>query len=139
MMDERYLLGIPEIDAQHEDISNLVDSLREVIAREGQGQLVQQALKRLYQTLVTHFAFEDAAMKMVGYADSPQHEKMHKGVLKVFEAYFEHPTDHSDYERLGKLITDKVLGHVTEHDLKMAESVRDYLGKRSPRKGKQQS
>ncbi len=128
-MDEKYLLGIPEIDAQHEEISHLVSSLQGVITQKGQRHLVHQALKRLHQILVTHFTFEEAFMGMVSYDDLPQHKKMHKGVLNVFENYFDHPPEPADYEILGKMISDKVLGHVMEHDLKMTEAVKLYLSK----------
>lgn len=136
MMDEKYILGIPEIDAQHEEISALVDSLKATIERKGQRHLVHQTVKRLHQTLVTHFAFEDAAMESVGYADFEQHKKMHQGVLRLFETYYDHLPETSDYEHLGRTITDKVLGHVMEHDTKMTESVRAYLSKTTSKKRK---
>jgi len=135
-MDAKYLLGIPEIDAQHEELHDLVNSLREVITRKDQRHLVHQALKRLHQLLVTHFAFEDAFMKMIGYADLSQHKKMHKGVLNLFENYFDHPPEPGDYEILGKMITDKVLGHVMEHDLKMTEVAKAHLKTSSSTKEK---
>jgi len=137
-MDAKYILGIPEIDAQHEELHELVNSLREVITRKDQRHLVHQALKRLHQLLVTHFAFEEALMQMIRYPDLPQHKKMHKGVLNLFENYFDHPPEPGDYEILGKMITDKVLDHVMEHDVKMAESARAYLKNDSSPKGTKQ-
>jgi len=101
-MDAKYILGIPEIDAQHEELHELVNSLREVISNKDQRHLVHQAMKRLHHLLVTHFAFEDAFMKMIDYPDLPQHKKMHKGVLTLFEN-FDHPPEPGDYEILGKM------------------------------------
>ncbi|MFA7281333.1 MAG: hemerythrin family protein [Sterolibacterium sp.] len=129
-------MGIPEIDAQHEELHELVNSLREVITRKDQRHLVHQALKRLHQLLLTHFAYEEAFMKMIGYADLPQHKKTHKGVLSIFENYFDHPPEPSDYEILGKMITDKVLGHVMEHDVKMTEVAKAHLKTNSAPKGR---
>ena len=137
-MDEKYILGIPEIDAQHEELHQLVSALQEVITRKGQRHLVHQALKRLHQILVTHFTFEEAFMGMVHYDDLPHHKKMHKGVLNLFENYFDHPPDPSDYEILGKMISDKVLGHVMDHDLKMTEAVKLYLSKSAKSRSKKQ-
>ena len=128
-MDEKYLLGIPEIDAQHIEISQLVSSLQGVITQKGQRHLVHQALKRLHQIMVTHFTFEEALMDMVGYDDLPQHKKMHKGVLNIFENYFDHPPEPADYEILGKMISDRVLGHVMDHDLQMTAAIKLHLSK----------
>ena len=126
-MDAKYVLGIPEIDAQHEEISEFVDAFREVIGQKHQQHLVQQALKRLHQTLVDHFDYEEAFMGMVNYPDLPQHKRTHKGVLKLFEDYFDSPAASSDIDSFGKLISDKVLDHIMEHDLKMTDSVKQYL------------
>jgi len=128
-MDSKYISDIPEIDAQHEELSGLVNSLRELTSRKDQRHLIHPALKRLHQLLVTHFVYEEALMGMVNYADLPQHTKMHKGMLNLFENYFDHPPIPGDQEHLGKLITDKVLGHVMEHDFEMTESVRHYLNR----------
>ena len=126
-MDAKYRLGIPEIDAQHEEINDLVTALQEVIATKDQRHLIHPTLNRLNHLLVAHFECEEALMRMVDYAELPLHKKMHKGVLKLFDDYFAHPPAPGDYEYLGKLITDKVLGHVMEHDTQMTGMIRDYL------------
>jgi hemerythrin len=128
-MESKYLLGIPEIDAQHEEISAMVESLKEVIADKDQRHLFHIALKRLHQLLINHFDHEEAFMAMVNYPDLEQHKKNHKGVLKLFDDYFGHPSTPAGHDYLGKLITEKVLGHVMEHDLQMTASVQQYLGK----------
>ena len=120
-MDSKYILGIPEIDAQHEELHEFVAALQNVIADKDQRLHVHQALKRLYQTLVNHFDYEEAFMRMIYYPDLAQHKTMHKTVLKLFEDYLAHPVATSEYEQFGKVISDKVLGHIIEHDLKMTK------------------
>jgi hemerythrin-like metal-binding protein len=126
-MDSKYVLGVPEIDAQHEEISALVSALQEVIGRKDRRHLIHPTLRRLNHLLVTHFEYEESLMQMVGYSELAQHRKMHRGVLRLFDDYFAHPPAPGDYEYLGKLITDKVLGHVMEHDSQMTGMVKDYL------------
>jgi hemerythrin-like metal-binding protein len=126
-MDSKYVLGIQEIDTQHEDISALVETLQGVIARRDQRHLIAPTLRRLNQLLVTHFEYEESLMQMVSYFGLPQHRKMHQGVLRLFNDYFAQPSPSADYESLGKLLGEKVLGHVMEHDIAMTEMVRDYL------------
>ncbi len=128
-MDPTLNSGIPEIDAQHEGLHKLVDSLREVISIREKRHLIHPSVKRLHQMLVTHFEYEEALMGMVRYADLPQHTKMHKGVLKLFENYLDNPPAPDDHEHLVKLLTDKVLGHVMEHDQMLTDSVKEHLGR----------
>ncbi len=54
---------------------------------------------------------------------------MHKGVLKLFENYLDNPPAPDDHEHLVKLLTDKVLGHVMEHDQMLTDSVKEHLGR----------
>lgn len=120
-------LGIAELDAQHEEIADLLDALREVIADETRQYLVRPTLRRLGQLLATHFEYEELLMQMVSYAHLPQHRKMHRGILNLFDDYLAHPAAPGDREHAGTAIGDKVLGHVMEHDARMTGMVRDYL------------
>lgn len=126
-MDAKYLVGIPEIDAQHEEISNFVAALQGVMVARNQQHLIRPTLSRLSHLLVAHFECEEALMRMVDYAELPVHQKMHRGVLKLFDDYFTHPPAPGEFEPLGKVITDRVLGHVMEHDIQMTRMVREYL------------
>lgn len=127
-MDEKYIFGIPEIDSQHEDISKLVDLLREVSSKKDHWHLINQALKRLYLTLVNHFDYEEAMMGMVGYPDLPQHKQTHKTILNLFEYLFDHPPTPGDIGQCGNLISNNVIAHVMEQDQKMLETIRPFLG-----------
>jgi len=127
-MDPKYLLGITEIDTQHQELHTLIQSLQDVIGETNKRQLIHPTLRRLHYLLVTHFAYEESFMTMSNYPDMVQHKRNHKGVLKLFEDYFRNPPAPEDYELLGKLLSDKVLGHVLEHDTHMIESMKQYLG-----------
>lgn len=129
-MDSKYKLGIPEIDSQHVDISAMVAALNDVIAANDQRHLIEPTLKRLQQLLAHHFDYEESFMAMVNYDGLPQHKKNHQGVLKLFDDYLNRPPA-DDYAQLGKMMSEKVLGHVMGHDAHMTEAVRLYLSKLS--------
>ncbi len=126
-MDKKYTLGIPEIDAQHEEINKFVASLQEVIAAKHRHYLIHPTLKRLNHLLIHHFACEESLMEMVSYPELPQHRIVHKGVLKVFEDYFCNPPLADEFDNFGKSVSDKVLGHLMAHDARLAHSIRKYL------------
>jgi hemerythrin-like metal-binding protein len=122
-----HAIGIPELDAQHEEINELVNSLQELIAANDRQGLVPPTLKRLRQLLATHFEYEESLMQMVSYPELPQHSKMHGRVLQLFDDYFAHPPVAGDDDRSAHLISDKVLGHVMDHDRHLIAMVRDYM------------
>lgn len=126
-LDERFHLGVPEIDAQHKELTELVEKFKAAVAGKDQRHLIHPVLRRLYHLLSQHFAYEEKLMEMVSYADLPQHRKTHKGILKLLNDYFERPIEPGDFEHFGKLIGDRVLAHVMEHDVKMTATIREQL------------
>lgn len=134
-MDQKYLIGIPEIDAQHEEISGLIELLQEEASKKDQRRLIHQTLKRLYQLLTTHFEYEESLMTMVGYQDLPQHKKMHDGVLHLFNRHFDDPPSLDDFNYRIKAISEKVFAHVMEHDAPLTASIKERLASSpSPRR-----
>ena len=131
-MDQLYLKRILEIDAQHQAINDLLNSLREAIPNSDKHYLIHPTLKHLKHSLTSHFAYEEALMQMVNYTELPQHRKMHEGVLKVFDDYFKYAHEPCNYEYFGKLINEKVLNHIVDHDVHMAEMIKDYLAAFQP-------
>jgi hemerythrin len=132
-MDKLFEVGVPEIDAQHHDLEHLVDELRKVLGDAEKQELVRPALKRLSQMLINHFDYEESLMQMVAYPDLVHHKRMHNGVLKLFRDTLENPPGPDDCEHLSKLIGDKVLGHIMEHDIPLAASIRKYLAENAVR------
>jgi hemerythrin-like metal-binding protein len=120
-------IGIPELDAQHAEISELVDSLQRLIAAADPQGLVPRTLKRLRQLLATHFEYEESLMQMVSYPELPQHARMHGRVLQLFDDYFAQRPAAGDDDGCADLIGDKVIGHVLDHDRHLIAMVRDYM------------
>jgi len=133
-MDSRFILGIPEIDAQHEELAVVVKSLQGVIARKDQRLLIHPMMKRLNHLLVNHFKYEESLMGMVQVTDLTEHKKMHSGILKLFQDYFDQPPESGDHEQLGKLIGDRIFTHVIDYDIHMADTVKRHLATASQAK-----
>jgi hemerythrin-like metal-binding protein len=126
-MESKFLLGIPEIDAQHEEISDLVNSLQGVISRQDQGLLIHPMMQRLHQLLLAHFANEESFMETIHCADISRHKEMHKEMVELLENSVSHPPASGDYEYLGKLIGEKLFSHILENDAQIAETVKHLL------------
>ena len=124
---EKYQLGVPEIDKQHEELSELVGKFRETVAEKDQRHLIHPVLRRLYHQLSHHFTYEESLMQMVAYPDLSQHRKTHNALLKLLNDHFDDPIAPGDYEFFSKLVSDKVLGHIMEHDAKMIAAIKEKL------------
>ena len=125
-MDSIYFLGIPEIDAQHDEIVGVVKTLQEAIA-EKQFQRVQPLMMNLYQVLNTHFAYEESFMGVINSPDLAQHREFHKHILNLFVDFFDLPSAPADYEPFGKMIGDAVITHVLDEDRHLSESIKQLL------------
>ena len=126
-MDPKYVVGIPDIDDQHEQIYRLIEALHEAASRDSRKHLFRPALKRLQQLLSTHFVCEEALMGMVGFAGLPQHRRLHAELLKIFGDYLENAPVPERYDEVERSIAEKVLGHVMSHDMQMIGMIKEYL------------
>ncbi|MBP1772119.1 MAG: Hemerythrin-like, metal-binding protein [Holophagaceae bacterium] len=79
--NERYNTGIQVVDAQHQELFQIVERLRRMV----QGQADRTAIEEQLQTLVVcserHFATEEGYMERVGYPDLTQHLAEHASML----------------------------------------------------------
>ena len=129
-MDEKLRCGIPEIDAQHEELHSLVVSVQELIADKSKRHLLHPALRQLNQQLVTHFEYEESLLAMVSDEELARHKRTHKGLLSVFNDFFARPQATTEYDYFGRVVSEKVIAHVMEHDFQMMDRVKEYLANR---------
>ncbi len=108
-------------------LADLAAKFSEVVASRNQRHLIHPVLHRLHHFLSQHFTREEALMEMMAYADLPRHRKTHKGILNLLADCVDNPIAPGDYEYFGRLIRDKILDQVTEHDVKMIEAIREKL------------
>ncbi|QFY90081.1 hemerythrin family protein [Magnetovirga frankeli] len=95
------LLGIPELDAQHERIAELVNAIQGEIQRHQEGSAAARAetapaccrqVRRLMQGLARqidqHFCTEEGMMAQCGYPDTQNHRLEHRLMLAEFMGLF---------------------------------------------------
>jgi hemerythrin len=81
-----YEIGIPEIDAQHRGLVNMLNDLH-VAMKAGKGsEAVQKTVERLLSYTQQHFEAEEWAMKQAHYPEFAKHHKAHLALTtKVVE------------------------------------------------------
>lgn len=75
-------VGIPQLDAQHKRLIDLVNSLHEAMARGAANQIVGEVLSDLISYTVTHFQTEEKSLRDTAYPAYAQHKAEHERLVK---------------------------------------------------------
>ena len=82
-MDAKYILGIDELDAQHEGIERDCLALREAV---GDPERWHRLLDQIYEKMKFHFHAEESVMAIFAYPETQEHRRSHQETLKRIEA-----------------------------------------------------
>ena len=77
--DEKYAVGISEIDQQHKRLIQMINDLHEaLVAKRGQ-QALADIVGRMVDYTAYHFSTEESLMKNNGYPQYGSHKHEHEG------------------------------------------------------------
>jgi len=74
----RYATGIPEIDAQHKNLVEVIHKLRQALEKGHPHAETMEIMQFLLGYVDEHFTLEEAYMEHIGYPGLPQHRKLHE-------------------------------------------------------------
>lgn len=126
---EKYKVGVPIIDSQHEElfsrVSSFVETLRSSIPWEQKVEKVNETLEFMKGYVVTHFADEEAYQVEIGYPHFEDHQKIHKNmvayVVSVSEEYEREGFKEELMQQFGGKLLAWLINHVVADDQKIAE------------------
>jgi len=119
-IDSARLLGIPEIDLQHIELSNIINSLNDAVKNNASLQETTHLLDKLISYTRFHFDTEEHLMDRYGYLESAVHKQIHQRLLG--EANFLREKFLQGGELLVlQSIKDWLLPHIIEMDKPMAD------------------
>lgn len=84
-MDNRYHLGIHELDTQHEEIDAVIKSLSGAAGEGMAWTEIHSILVRLGELLRFHFSVEESVMQIVSYPFILEHQSAHRNILLELE------------------------------------------------------
>lgn len=131
LIDTKYSIGIPEMDAQHARWIELIEDFRAVAA----GQLLEpqafdaahHALEKLLDYTRQHFASEEKLIAEHGYPGLEQHCKRHReleaDVVRLFDEIRAHKTRTTPL-KFNLLITIWLMEHIMSEDRDYARFLR---------------
>ncbi len=116
--DDKYKIGIDEIDAQHEKLFSIARQLQDDL---NQDQL-QMALMDLYQYVREHFKSEETMMLECSYPDYKAHRQLHDDLLDNLNNHVaEIVGDPQKLPSFRLFLADWVLTHVKNEDQLLAD------------------
>ena len=88
-MDQELILGIEEIDTQHQELLDRMELLRDYMRRGQSKNAIRDTLKFLESYVVEHFATEVRYMQQYRYPGIHEHKAEHEIFIKDFTAFKE--------------------------------------------------
>ncbi|ABC80351.1 bacteriohemerythrin [Anaeromyxobacter dehalogenans] len=126
-------IGVPELDAEHEEMFTRMDRLHDAIL-SGERAEVSRMIEYLREHAVRHLAAEETLMLAIGYPDRERHLREHEAFLAtVRELTRRHDANGPtavlvhDVERA---VASWIDGHVGIHDVALGAFAREHLRRR---------
>jgi len=127
-MDSRYMLGIAELDAQHEEIETAFNELQKAVDDQ---EHWREALDNLCEKLHFHFRVEESIMHVFAYPETLEHKRSHMEILKSVERYKGKDLTSADIDQLKSHPLQLFFEQILNQDLRFAAFIlrnKDRLG-----------
>jgi methyl-accepting chemotaxis protein len=117
----RYVLGVEQMDEEHQKIVAIVNILITLI-NEGRNGELEKHLDSLLDTAVKHFASEERYMESIRYPDYASHKKIHEALLKQLGDHRKKfGTPEFDNARFIRFVQNWLLSHILGVDSRYAK------------------
>lgn len=126
---EKYMLGVPLIDEQHQElfrrVTDFVEIVRKPVPWEQKTEQVNQTLDFMKDYVVTHFRDEENLQRELGYPELPSHRKLHQEmvayVLDISRQYEENGYQEQLMQQFAGRLLAWLINHVASEDQKIAD------------------
>ena len=116
-MDSKYIVGITELDSQHEAIETICIALQESINDKDRWfNLVEE----LCEKLRFHFFAEESIMHIFAYPEYQEHQRSHLAILKSVESFKDRNLTDAEIAKLGGQSIDLILEQILSQDMRFA-------------------
>jgi len=128
IVDSRYILGIDELDHQHEEIEAAFEAVQNAKRDKKQWH---KAHAKLCELLRFHFHAEESIMQIFSYPETHEHARSHLMIVRSIEGYKERDLTESviaEFSGQGKQL---FLEQILSQDMRFAAFIKknkDRLG-----------
>lgn len=116
-MDQKYILGISEMDSQHTEIETALIALQDAIDDKERWHTL---LEDLYEKLRFHFHAEESIMQVFAYPEYQEHRRSHLEILHSVEGYRNRELTDADIAKLKQQPLQLFFEQILSQDLRFA-------------------
>ncbi|KAF1053829.1 MAG: Bacteriohemerythrin [Stenotrophomonas maltophilia] len=119
--------GVAVIDTQHKRI---LAALNQMLAAQETGDraFVAEALEELVDYTLSHFAFEEALLEEVEYAETDNHKLMHAAFIARIDRFRQRFRAGEEIaEELASLLVQWLFNHIRQEDVLCVQQVRERM------------
>lgn len=134
LWNDKFLLGIEEIDEQHKKLVDLVEHTKDLSIEAKDGvdcyDEIVSVLKELSDYTIYHFNFEEAFMDKVHYEHAIAHKMEHKIFVKKVSNFMSEDLEEDQPEKIEQLtffLLDWLVKHILDTD---SQYVKTYLAQK---------
>ena len=121
------LIGVPEIDEQHQNLVGAIDRLMDACEKGHGAAVIGDILNFAVGYTLEHFAAEEKAQEDSGYPGLAEHKKIHADFVTNVSMFVEDfkrngPND-KIVETLQAALVDWVVNHISIEDKKVGDHI----------------
>ena len=121
-----WLMGLPELDKQHQTLFDMANDCIEHL--HGERQMVLQRFQDIFEYLKFHFEFEESLMVRMGYTGLTNHKFSHEAAIeKVQDVISSFDDDVNLREDSLQSIVHVIVSDIIVPDLAFKEVVQERL------------
>ncbi|MDR0569220.1 MAG: bacteriohemerythrin [Spirochaetaceae bacterium] len=125
--EDRYVIGIPVIDEQHQELLRLTNELYEA-CRQGDevaGKLFKDTVRQTVDYVKEHFSGEEKILERVNYPELGPHKQEHENFVKKVIDEVKNFEGGKTFvpNQFVRFLRDWILAHIAVSDKKYAEYI----------------
>lgn len=126
--DEKYSVGVEEIDNQHKHLVATINNLLDLINTNTVGEKLDEIINALVEYKKLHFETEEKYFKEFNYEGTEEHEAKHDEFTKNFLALREqYPENSIEFAfKLVDFLEDWLIDHLMTIDQKYVKCFHDH-------------
>ena len=126
---EEYSVRVPEIDAQHRRLLDMINALHEAMLMGGKAGALKAVMDELVAYTHYHFTFEEQLMARAGYSGLEEHKRKHRAMVsKVGEFAAEISSGQAVVSlKLLNFLKDWLAHHILETDKQYSDALAGHV------------
>lgn len=130
LWNDKFLLGINEIDEQHRKLVDLVERTKELVIDAKDGidcyDEIVSVLKELSDYTIYHFTYEEGLMENVNYDNIIAHKMEHKIFVKKISNFMSEDLEEDQPDKIEQLtyfLLDWLVKHILSTDSQYVQTL----------------